>query len=78
VGLDWQEDPPWSRRIQKQWRNARGGGESWPTEDIEIGRGLWSASGRHYKGGLCVRVSFILDKCKDIIYTSIDEKKQAF
>jgi len=43
----------------KQWRNARGSGGSWSMEDIEIGRGLWSVSGRYYKGVVCVRISFI-------------------
>ena len=41
---------------------------------MELGKGLWSVSGRYYQGVLCVRVTFILDKCIDIIYTSTDEK----
>ena len=78
MGLEWQEDPPWSQRIHKQCGNARGGWGSWSTEDVETGRGLWSASGRYYQGVLCVRVMFILDNCINIIlliYTSTDEKK---
>jgi len=51
-------DPKTMAKWERRWG-------SWST-DMDIGR--VTLVGWHYKGGLCVRVSFmfILDKCRDI------------